>query len=272
MRRLSVLTALVVVVFSSPLLRAQSAEKLDFLDGLTDFARIRSMLPDYLNRLAMAQLEERRRVIGQITTPEEVARRRAYVREKMLQDLGGLPERTPLNARTVAVLERDGYKIEKVIFESQPHFYVTANLYLPTRGQPPYPAVLFPLGHERGGKANPTWQQVLVTLAKRGYVCLDWDPIGQGERVQLYNPDIEGPELSDSTTEHTMQGIQCLLAGDALARYTIWDGLRALDYLLSRPEVDTARVACTGNSGGGLTPPIFPRSTTASRWRCPLVT
>ncbi len=233
MRRQSVLTIVITLAFFSALLRAQSADKLDFLDGLPDFARVRNMLPEYLNRLALAQLEERRRQIAHISTPDQVAKRRAYVREKMLQDLGSLPERTPLNARTVGVLERDGYKIEKIIFESQPHFYVVANLYLPTHGQPPYPAVLFPLGHERGGKANPTWQQVLVTLARRGYVCLDWDPIGQGERVQLYDPDFEAARLSDSTTEHTMQGIQCLLAGDALARYTIWDGIRALDYLLS---------------------------------------
>ncbi len=251
MRRRSVSTAVLVLVFSSALLHAQSGEKLDFLAGLPDFAHIRNMLPAYLNRLAMAQLEERRRRIAQISSPDDVHKRGAYVREKMLQDLGGLPDRTPLNARVVGVLERDGYRIEKVIFESQPQFYVTANLYLPTRGQPPYPAVLFPLGHERGGKANPTWQQMLVTLAKRGYVCLDWDPIGQGERVQLYNEHFETAELSNSTDEHTMQGIQCLLAGDALARYTIWDGIRALDYLLSRPEVDSARVACTGNSGGG---------------------
>jgi cephalosporin-C deacetylase-like acetyl esterase len=236
---------------STGLLHAQSAEKLDFLAGLPDFARIRNMLPEYLSRLAESQLEERRRQIAQISTPEDARRRKAYVRAKMLQDLGGLPDRTPLNARTVGVLERDGYRIEKVIFESQPQFYVTANLYRPTRGQPPYPAVLFPLGHERGGKANPTWQQILVTLAKRGYMCLDWDPIGQGERVQVYDPDFESSKVSSSTTEHTIQGIQCLLAGDALARYTIWDGIRALDYLLSRPEVDSTRVACTGNSGGG---------------------
>jgi len=251
MRRLTVSTAISIIVFSTTLLRAQSSEKVDFLTGLPDFAHIREMVPDYLNRLAKAQLEERRRQISQISMPDDVRKRKAYVREKLVQDLGGLPDRTPLNARTVGVLERDGYKIEKVIFESQPQFYVVANLYVPTRGRPPYPAVLFPLGHERGGKSNPTWQQVLVTLVKRGYVCLDWDPVGQGERVQLYDADFEAPKLSNSTTEHTMQGIQCLLVGDALARYTIWDGIRALDYLLSRPEVDTTRVACTGNSGGG---------------------
>ncbi|MHB8655876.1 MAG: alpha/beta hydrolase [Terriglobia bacterium] len=251
MRRVISLTAVVLAFLFAVSLCAQTSENYNFLTDLSDFARLKNMLPDYLNRIAMAQLEARRQVIARLSSPDDVLKRKAYFRERMIHDLGGLPERTPLNARVVGVLKRDGYKIEKVIFESQPRFYVTANLYVPTRGQPPYPAILFPLGHERGGKANPTWQQMLVTLARRGYVSLDWDPIGQGERVQIYDTDFEARKLGISTTEHTIQGIQCLLTGDALARYTIWDGMRALDYLLSRPEVDPTRVACTGNSGGG---------------------
>jgi len=209
------------------------------------------MLPNYLNHRALQRIEERRQIIGRLASAEDVGKRKMYLRERMVRALGGFPERTPLNARTVGTLERDGYKIEKVIFESQPRFYVTANLYLPTTGKPPYPAILFPLGHERGAKANPTWQQFLATAARRGYVALAWDTIGQGERVQIYDPDFEDSKVQASTTEHSMVGLQCWLAGDALARYTIWDGIRALDYLLSRPEVDPARVACTGNSGGG---------------------
>jgi len=251
MRKTNPLSAVIVAFLLAVSLRAQTSEDYNFLTGLPDFARLKNMLPEYLIRIALAQLEERQNQVARFSSPEDVLKRKSYLRERMLRALGGFPERTPLNARTVVVLERDGYRIEKVIFESQPRFFVTANLYLPTRGQPPYPAVLFPLGHERGGKANPTWQQVLVTLAKRGYVCLDWDPIGQGERVQIYDTDFEAPKVSNSTTEHTILGAQCLLAGDALARYTIWDGMRALDYLLSRKEVDPTRVACTGNSGGG---------------------
>ena len=153
-------------LFAGPL-RAQSSTDLDFLAGLPDFTRVRSMLPDYLNHIAMALLEERRRAVGQWSSADDVRRRKAYLRERMVRALGGFPERTPLNARTVGVLERDGYKIEKIVFESQPRFYVTANLYLPTAGQPPFPGVLFPLGHERGGKSNPTWQQILATLPER---------------------------------------------------------------------------------------------------------
>src|SRR5256886_6849928 len=230
---------------------AQESEDLNFASGLEQFQDIRRMLPSYLNNIGLQMLTQRQRQIEGLATIADVGRRRAYLRERMLNDLGGFPERTPLNSRVVGVLQRPGYRIEKVIFESQPHFYVTANLYLPTTGHPPYPAILFPLGHEPGGKANPTWQQMLGSLATKGFVALTWDPIGQGERLQIYDEDLRESKVGDSTTEHTVVGAQCLLLGEHLARYTIWDGMRALDYLLSRPEVDPTRVGLTGNSGGG---------------------
>ncbi len=229
---------------------AAAQDGLDFLHGLDEYENIRRMLPDYMQRRGESLVQERKRTLA-IHTPEDLARRRQFVRERILQAIGGLPERTPLNARTVATLERDGYRIEKVVFESQPKFYVTANLYLPATGQGPWPAVLYPLGHETGGKAHDAWQQMLATLARRGYVALTWDTVGQGERIQLYSPELNGSFVRSSTTEHTINGIQSWLTGQHIARYTIWDGIRALDYLLSRKEVDPSRVAVTGNSGGG---------------------
>ena len=230
---------------------AQHTDELNFLAALDEFEHVRDMLPGYFQKHAAEFLEKREREIAKLTTLEDLARRKAYLREVLTRDLGGFPERTPLNARVTGTLDRGDYKIEKIVFESQPHFYVTANLYLPKTGRPPYPAILYPLGHEQGAKAHSAWQIMLASLAKKGYVALAWDPIGQGERIQLYDQDFEDSQVRASTTEHTVQGIQCLLIGDHIARYTIWDGVRALDYLLSRPEVDTKRVGCTGNSGGG---------------------
>ena len=237
-------------LFSVPAL-AQRSDDLNFASGLEQFHNIRRMLPSYLNNIGFRMLGERKRRVEHLATIEDVNKRRSYVREQMLKDLGGFPSRTPLNARVVGVLERPGYRIEKVIFESQPHFYVTANLYLPKTGQPPYPAILYPLGHERGGKTNATWQQMLGSLATKGFVALAWDPVGQGERLQIFDEDLRESKVGNSTTEHTVVGTQCMLVGDHLARYTIWDGMRALDYLLSRKEVDPARIGLTGNSGGG---------------------
>src|SRR5689334_325143 len=125
-------------------LQAQSPETLDFLNDLPDFEHVREMLPNHLNDMARTLLRERQRTVSQITTAADVAKRRAYLRECMIRELGGFPERTPLNARVVGTLDRDGYRVEKIIFESQPKFYVTGNLYLPASGKGPYPAVLFP--------------------------------------------------------------------------------------------------------------------------------
>jgi cephalosporin-C deacetylase-like acetyl esterase len=229
----------------------QAQDSLNFLVNHTDGPEIRRQFPEYRKRLANEALAVRRRAVEQIRTPQDLAARRAYIRERILAEIGGLPERTPLNPQVVGVIDRDDYRVEKVVFESQPRFFVTASLYLPKRGTGPWPGVLFPLGHEEGSKSHHAWQHVLVSLAKKGYVALAWDPVGQGERVQMYDEDFGESKVVQSTTEHTILGLQCLLAGDALARYTIYDGIRALDYLLSRPEVDKGKIAVTGNSGGG---------------------
>jgi cephalosporin-C deacetylase-like acetyl esterase len=243
------ITLLTLILFIQQPVHAQN--QLDFLGDLAEARNLRQMLSNHVNGLARVALEERRRKIALLTNPEALLARKQYVRERILTSLGSLPERTPLNVRTVGTLERPDYRIEKFIFESQPRFYVPAHLYLPKRGTPPYPAILFPLGHELDTKARPLWQLFLGTLATRGYVVLTYDPVGQGERIQLYDPDWGESKVFRNNTEHTILGIQCLLIGDNLARYSVWDGMRALDYLLSRPEVDAKRLACTGNSGGG---------------------
>lgn len=211
----------------------------------------RQMLPDALNQIAFGFLNEREQRIARLTTREDITARQRYIRARFLQAIGGLPERTPLNPKVVGTIKRDGYRIEKIIFESLPKFYVTANLYVPETGRAPYPAILMPLGHEDGGKAHDAWQRVAITLVKNGFVLLLFEPVGQGERVQLYDADFGESKVGASTTEHTLAGTQCLLLGHSFARHTIWDAMRALDYLVSRPEVDAQRIGCTGNSGGG---------------------
>lgn len=231
-------------------LAAQPDAALDFLREHTDYRTFQQQLTRYEQARAFALLDARESAVAKWTATDAKARK-AIFRERYLRLLGGMPEKTPLNPRVLGVIQADGYRIEKVVFESQPKFYVTANLYVPTKGTGPFPAILFPLGHENGAKAHDAWQQVLVTFARKGYVCLAWDPLGQGERAQLYDPDLGNSKVTPATSEHTVLGMQTLLAGDPLARYTTWDGIRALDYLVSRPEVDAARIGATGNSGGG---------------------
>ena len=127
---------------------------------------LRSMTEAHLTRLAEKQWKERAARVAAISTKEEVTARQQYIREKMLEGIGGLPtERTPLNARVTGTLERKGYRIEKVIFESLPGFKVTAALFMPTLGRPPYPAVLGVAGHSDTGKAHPLYQTAWAAMS-----------------------------------------------------------------------------------------------------------
>ena len=173
------------------------------------------------------------------------------LRQLFVDALGGLPERTPLNPQVVGVLYRDGYRVEKIIFESRPKHYVTAVLFLPEaeRFAPPYPGVLVPCGHYRPSKAHDEYQSMGVLCALNGMAALVFDPIDQGERIQLLEP--VGGTVYWGTRAHTMSGICAMLLGMNIAQFEIWDGMRAIDYLQTRPEVDPEKIGCTGNSGGG---------------------
>jgi dienelactone hydrolase/pimeloyl-ACP methyl ester carboxylesterase len=209
----------------------------------------RKMLYAYLQAEAQKHFDARRKAVAELKTPEDIRKRQAELKAKFIASLGGFPEKTPLNARVVGGERRDGYRIEKVIYESRPSHHVTAILYLP-EGKPPFPGVLVPCGHSANGKAAEPYQRACILLAKNGLAVLCYDPIGQGERVQLL--DAQGrPALPGSTSEHTMAGVGALLVGRNTASYRIWDGIRSLDYLASRPEIDPKRLGCTGNSGGG---------------------
>src|SRR5260370_771211 len=207
-------------------------------------------LPDYLRKLAREAFERRNSEIAKLSTPAAIATRQRWVTEPFCQITGGKPERTPLRPRTLGSFERTGYRLEKVVYESRPELYVTANLYIPTTGKPPYPGVLFQMGHSGNGKAADTYQKCCQGLARLGYVVLAFDPMGQGERV--YYPKASGQtRLASSDDEHTYPGKQMLLAGDTATRFQVWDAIRSLDYLAAHPQVDPARLASTGQSGGG---------------------
>ena len=172
------------------------------------------------------------------------------VQKKIRECFGAYPERTLLNARVTGIVERDTYNIEKVIFESRPGFPVTANLYLPKGRQGPVPGVVGTCGHSTNGKAAEAYQSFSQGLARQGYACLIYDPIGQGERLQYVKEDLSA-RFRAGVTEHLIAGNQQFLVGEFLGMWRAWDGIRALDYLLSRSEVDSTRVGVTGNSGGG---------------------
>ena len=214
--------------------------------------RITPLLRQQLDR-AWAQDDARRERFGAVKTEADLIALQGELRAKALAIIGGLPtERTALNARITGTIPRDGYRIEKVVFESLPGLHVTALVYVPDGPIGRRPAVLVACGHSPLGKAYPAYQEIAARLAKRGYVVLCWDPVGQGERSQLWDAAQGRSRYNLVCGEHAILGNLATLAGRSLVRFMVWDGMRALDYLLTRPEVDGAKIAVTGTSGGGF--------------------
>jgi dienelactone hydrolase len=210
------------------------------------------MLPDYLNVEAFRYLDKRDSVIALLRTKNDWNARKGFAREAMLKAIGGLPEKTPLNAKITGTVKKDGFRIEKILFESMPGNYVPGCLFIPDGSNKKRPAILHVTGHSTAGFSIATYQRMILNLVKKGFIVFAIDPVGQGERLQYFDP-VKGESIiaDGPTREHTYAGLQCILTGNSLAKYLIWDGMRALDYLETRPEVDMKRIGITGRSGGG---------------------
>lgn len=219
--------------------------------NIPEYSDHQEMLFKHLMRLPGSLFLERLVAVAQVQTEDDWLARKAYLLKTYQEILGKFPEKTPLNPHITDRIERDDYIIEKLIFESRPGFYVTANLYLPQKRDVPAPAVLCPLGHWQQGKAEPEVQARMIGLAKKGYVAFTFDPIGQGERLQYFDEETGKSIVGGAVEEHTLCGNQCLLTGTNLALYMLWDCIRALDYLYELEAVDEMKLACTGASGGG---------------------
>jgi cephalosporin-C deacetylase-like acetyl esterase len=206
--------------------------------------------PQYVSSKVAEAASRRNNQLASIHNASDVARRQDEIRSGVWRLVGGPLEKTPLNAKAVGTVERHSYKIEKIIFESQSGVYVTANVYVPTAAKPPFCALVSPPGHYPEGKEARDYQYLFQNLARKGYVVITYDPWGQGERQQYLDPTTGRPRYQD-TGMHEQAGVPLVLLGDTFALYYIWDAIRALDYLATRPEVDLERVGCVGHSGGG---------------------
>ncbi|MGF7146082.1 cephalosporin-C deacetylase-like acetyl esterase [Anaerotaenia torta] len=214
------------------------------------FYDIKSQLKDYVYHNTLMNLEKGRLARRQIHTREQLQERQSFVRKLFIEALGGIPScGTPLNSRVTGIIRGDGFRIEKVIYESRPDCFVTANLYIPDSVRQPSGALLFLCGHDPLAKQSAEYQTVCQYLVQSGLIVLAMDPVGQGERLSYYENGAE--VIGRGTTEHTHAGLQCLATGYPSARYFLHDAVRAIDYLISRPEVDPRNIGVTGNSGGG---------------------
>lgn len=216
----------------------------------TDYRNYHRCLPDYITRLAETAYNLRNERLAGLTSASKILDYKEWSRNTFWQLIGGKMEKTPLNSRVTRSFEREDYRVENIVFESQPGFHVPGNLYIPKKGNPPYPGVLFQMGHSLNGKAAFDYQRCCLGLVKLGFVVFGFDPMGQGERA--YYPRENGymTRLNSADSEHTVPGRQMILIGDTSTRLQAWDAVRALDFLATHPLVDASKLASTGNSGG----------------------
>ncbi|MFA5555438.1 MAG: alpha/beta hydrolase family protein, partial [Phycisphaerae bacterium] len=196
-------------------------------------------------------LDLREEKTSRLSTPEEWQQRQEQIKQAMWDAVGPFPEKTALNPKITGKIVKEGYSIENIIYESLPGFYVTASLFIPDNIKKPAPAILFCSGHSNIAYRRPLYQLPLLNLVKKGFVVLAIDPIGQGERLQYYDRGKGESVIGGSTKEHSYPSAQVFLIGQSIARYFIWDGIRGIDYLVSRKEIDPSRIGVHGLSGGG---------------------
>ena len=242
--------SLTLVFLFLPLSLLQSQEDVTLFDFWQYYSDAENSLYKYFCAAAFQQLEEREAVIDRLQSREDWIERQEDVRKKLIDIIGPFPEKTPLNIKITGTVQRDGYRVEKLMYESQPGYYVTAALFIPENLQGRAPAILNPIGHSALSFRRDIYQHTIINLVNKGFIVLTYDQIGQGERLQYYDP-ATGKSRFGSTQEHSYPGAQCFISGYSPAKYFIWDGIRGIDVLLSRKEVDPDRLGLTGLSGGG---------------------
>ena len=203
----------------------------------------------YVERLRQLRARRSER-LDSIRTPAQARAYQRELRSAIRRAMAPRPRRTALAARVTGVgVGRHG-RIENVLFESRPGCLVSANLYLPSAPGGRVPAVLAACGHDPEGKEAAIYQEFCQRLVRAGFAVLIYDPFNQGERDQYWRLEDRTP-VQSNTHAHNMMGKQLELNGEFFGMWRAWDGVRALDYLLARPEIDPTHVGLTGNSGGG---------------------
>jgi len=255
MNRLLSFLTFALLTLSLPVLAQESAESVFYANRGSDrqwltYQDNHRALYRIITNEAFNLLEERAEKVTKFQSPADWKTWQNEIKTALNGSLTKF-EKTPLNARTTGILEREKFTVEKVLFESHPGFYVTAGLFLPKERQNPAPAVIYACGHTDLGFRSETYQHVILNLVDKGFIVLAFDPLGQGERLQYPDAESGKSKVGGSTKEHSYAGVQTLLTGTALTDYFIWDGIRVLDYLDTRPEVDMKRIGMTGRSGGG---------------------
>lgn len=232
--------------------QANAQQELDVLQKWMQYSDAPNSLYHHLAAEAFVHLEKRAEAISALQSPAQWEQRRQWLRKTLQEAVGAFPEKTPLHVKVTATRKKESFRVENIIYESQPGFFVTGSLFVPDlkKGEKA-PAVLYCSGHSATGYRSAVYQHVILNLVKKGFVVFAFDPVGQGERLEYYDAAAKRSRHKWPSNEHSYPGAQLFMNGRTLAMYMIWDGIRAVDLLLSRKEVDASRIAVTGRSGGG---------------------
>ena len=201
-----------------------------------------SMLYEYYLKRSAGADRKRARKLARIKTADDAKAYIAEIKEKLRLSFGEMPPVCPIAPKVTGTIETEKLCIDKIVFQSRPGFFVTALFYRGRHVNGPIPGVLFLCGHNTEGKHHPTYQRVPQSLALRGMGVLVVDPYGQGERQEK---DLE------CSAAHNAFGFRLGVLGEFLGTWRLHDALTGLEYLKSRPEIDSNFLCVTGCSGGG---------------------
>jgi cephalosporin-C deacetylase-like acetyl esterase len=201
----------------------------------------------FLNPIGFGQAKARAAQVAALRTKDDAIARQAEVRRRIASLVGGIPKASGrVVPKIFGRVDDDGFRIENVAFESVPGYWITANVFVPA-GTGPFPALVVAPGHGAGKQSQYSWA---ANFARAGILVLSIDPMGQGERMQHYDSELGASKLEPSG-EHEHANQTALLVGQHIARYWFADGVRSVDYLTARPDVDASRIGTFGCSGGG---------------------
>ncbi|MFC1558405.1 alpha/beta hydrolase family protein [candidate division KSB1 bacterium] len=226
-------------------------ENLDILNKRTKWSNRGGMLINKLNKYAYDYLDLRDKEISKLKTKSDWIKRQRKVKEILMRIVGPFPGKTPLNPKITGVLQKNGYRVEKIIIETMPKYYLTGCLFIPDGIVGKRPAIIDNIGHSGDAFRKKSYQNVIHNLVKKGFIVFAIDPVQLGERDEYFDPVEKKSVIENGVPQHTYSGNQCYLSGFSVAKYHIWDGIRAVDYLLTREEVDPGNIGATGLSGGG---------------------
>jgi dienelactone hydrolase len=249
--RTFILFSLVLTALTASAQQKEDKENLNVFHDWIKWNNPGSLSINFLINQTDKYYKARSAAIAKLKTKNDWQKRQQLVRKKLDSLIGVFPKKGDLAPEVVSVVKKDGYRIEKIVYQPTPGYYETGALYIPDNLKGKAPAILNVIGHDQISFREQYYQVIITNLLKKGMIVFAIDPLGQGEHVQYYDTALKFSAVGYSVLEHVYFGNVCFLSGVNSAKYFVWDGMRAIDYLLTRKEVDPERIGATGFSGGG---------------------